>query len=306
VDKSLHIHHVYHSGANKKYYTTVLGYINNHDYDISVNMSPLGEFIEKGVLDNTDVLSYQTFPDEFNTRKFNPKVIDKSDSIFNTFKGFKILSDAHDCGDKDAYTRMPKGKEIPRVKCFPTKWFLKNYNVILTSTVSADPKTFYDKFNRDIIISCKFGHKDNGYYGHVIRKSVVSYLQESFNDITDFEWMPIKSEYFKQLQKTMIVIGAPGWGRYNGSYWGAMQAGAMLFAYTALNDIKLFPHTDLVDGDDFVSYDMFNFKTKLNRILNNPDEINRIRNNGRFKFAKGLDYKKSADQLVQFLKGEIK
>jgi glycosyltransferase involved in cell wall biosynthesis len=60
---------------------------------------------------------------------------------------------------------------------------------------------------------------------------------------------------------------------------------------------------DLADGDDYISYDLFDFKTKLRRILDDPDEIDRVRNNGRQVFAEGLNYKKSADQLVKFLKG---
>jgi hypothetical protein len=199
---------------------------------------------------------------------------------------------------------MLDGRKIPRVKCYPTTWFLENYNVVLVSSVSANPGVFSDIFNRIINVSCKFGKKEDGFYGHTIRESVVKYLSESFLYDTDFTWVEDKNEYFGELQWTKIVIGAPGWGRHNASYWGAFKAGAMLFAHRSLNDIKLFPHVDLVDGDDYISYDLFNFKTKLRRILDDPDEMDRVRNNGRRMFADGLNYKKSADQLVKFLKDE--
>jgi len=300
----MNLHHVFHSGANTKYYIAVLGYIQKDKSNgITVSKSSLSEFIERGAPDGTDVLSYQTFPDEHNPKKFNQQVIYKSDLQFHKFKGRKILVDTYDCGDKDAFSRMHGGRDIPRVKCYPTNWFLKNYNVVLVSSVSGNPGVFKDKFNRTIEVSCKFGKKHYGFYGHSIRESVIRYLEESFPYHTDFRWVEKKEKYFKELQWTKIVIGAPGWGRHNASYWGALKAGAMLFAHRSLNDIKLFPHADLIDGNDYISYDLFNFKMKLRRILDDPDEIDRVRNNGRKKFAKGLNYKKSADQLIKFLKG---
>lgn len=301
----MNLHHVYHSGANTKYYIAVLGYIHKEkSYGITVSKSSLGEFIDNSTPEGTDVLSYQTFPDEYNYRKFSPQVISKSDFQFHAFKGRKILVDTHDCGDKDAFSRMANGKDISRVKCYPTSWFLKNYNVVLVSSVSANPGVFEDKYNRTISVSCKFGKKEDRFYGHTIRESVVKYLLESFSSCTNFTWVENKKEYFEELKWTQIVIGAPGWGRHNASYWGALKAGAMLFAHRSLNDVKLFPHADLIDGDDYVSYDLFNFETKLMRILDDSNEIDRIRKNGRQKFAEGLNYKKSADQFVKFLKDE--
>lgn len=305
--RGLNLHHVYHSGANRKYYLAVLAYIHNHpEYDISVSRSSLGEFIDVGVPPGTDVLSYQTFPDESNMKKFNPKVVSQSDFRFHKFGGEKIIVDAHDCGDKDAYSRMGSNKILPRVKSYPTAWFLKNYNVILSSTVSANPGIFMDIYTRTIPISCKFGRKEQGFYGHIIRETVETYLRQSFDSMTSFNWVEDKAEYFRELKWTNIVVGAPGWGRYNGSYWGALKSGALLFAHRSLDDIKLLPHSDLIDGEDYVSYDLFNFKIKLQRLLDSPDEVERIRNNGRMKFKEGFDYKKSADQLVNHLKGEIK
>lgn len=305
--RGINLHHVDHSGANRKYYLAILAYINRHpEYDINITTASLSEFIEKGVPNGTDVLSYQTFPDERNEKKFNPSIIYKSDCVFHSFAGKKILVDVHDCGDNDSFTRIFAGKEMPRVKCFPSTWFLENYNVILCSTVSANPGVFPDKYERNIQISCKFGQKCYGFYGHTIRETVLMYLRTWFNELTNFDWVSPKSKYFEELLWTKIVIGAPGWGRYNGSYWGAIKAGALLFAHCSLNDIKLFPHVDLVDGDDYISYDLFNFKTKLKRLLFHPEEIERIRNNGRQKFKDGLDYKKSADQFVSYLKGEVK
>jgi len=302
---NINLHHVDHNGANRKYYLAVLKHINEDPaYGVTVTTSRLTDFIREGVPDGTDVLSYQTFPDEFNLKKYSPAAIRESDSHFHSFKGQKILVDAHDCGDEDAYSRMASSHILPRVKCFPTKWFLNGYNVIMTSTVSANPGVFPDTFERTINISCKFGPKGDWFYGHPIRAIVTRYLEESFKEETNFEWVSAKNDYFKELRQTRIVVGAPGWGRYNGSYWGALKAGALLFAHRSLNEIQLFPHSRLIDGHDYVSYDLFDFKTKLYRILHDEKEFERIRNNGRKKFEQGLNHKESADQLTKFLKGE--
>jgi len=301
---NVHLHHVNHSGANRWYYLAVLDYVKeNPSYGVTTSRSSLREFISVGAPEGTDVLSYQTFPDEFNPKKFNPKVIEQSDLQFHTFNGRKLLIDTHDCGDEDSYSRMLSGIVLPRVKCFPSKWFLDNHNVVLLSTVSTTPGVLPDEGERTITISCKFGRKPIDFYHHQIRASVEQYLRKDFDDLTHFDWVEGKERYLKELRRTKIVIGAPGWGRYNASYWGALKSGALLFAHRSLNEIKLFPHSDLIDGEDYVSYDLFDFKIRLDRILHQPDEIERIRNNGRRKFEQGLDYKKSADQLVKFLKG---
>ena len=298
----MNLHHVDHSGANKKYYLAVLSYINKEkSYGVNVTQSSLGEFIDKGAPEGTDVLSYQTFPDEYNPKKFNPQVIEKSDLQFHLFRGRKLLVDTHDNGDKDAFSRMVSGIVLPRVKCFPSKWYLKNHIVVLISTASTHPGVYPDKLFRDITISCKFGKNKEGFYDHPIREIVQRYLDESF--LVDCEWVDGIGKYMAELRRTKIVIGAPGWGAHNASYWGAMKAGALLFAHRTLNDIKLFPHSDLIDGEDYISYDLFNFKRKLDRIFHQPEEIERIRKNGRRKFEEGLNYQKSADQLVNFLKG---
>ena len=302
---NIHLHHVYHSGANRWYYLSVLKYIKEHpSYGVTVTTSNLSNFIREGVPDGTDVLSYQTFPDEHNRKKFNPASIEASDLHFHSFEGQKILVDTHDCGDKDAFSRMASSHILPKVKSYPTKFFLKGNNVILVSAPSVKREVFPDLPDRPINISCKFGERGDWFYGHPIRAIVTRYLEESFKEETDFKWVPSKIDYFEEMQRTRIVVGAPGWGRYNGSYWQALKAGALLFAHRSLNEIQVFPHSRLVDGHDYVSYDLFDFKTKLYRILHDEKEFDRIRNNGREKFRQGLNYKKSAEQLTKFLKGE--
>jgi len=299
--------HVVHTGAAIKHYIDVLRFIQgNKSYGIDVSIVNLGYFIEKGIPLKTDVLSYQTFPDESHIGKFNRKNISKADDIFNAFKGHKIIVDCHDCGDKDAFSRFYNTKEFPRVKVCPTDWFLKNYNVILLSTTYIQPGSIPDKYNRDIEISYKFGGRERGFYGHTIRETVIDYMEKYYADRSEGGWVHRIEAYQEYLGRTLIAIGAPGWGRYNGTYWLAMKVGALLFAHRSFEDIHFLPHADLIPDEDYVSYDLFNFRIKLDRILNDREEIDRIRNNGSNKFDIGVDYKKSADQLVEYLRRNVK
>ena len=306
---TLHIYHVFHSGANTHYYSKVLSLMNeNKYYDVRVTKIRVDKFHQEGVPHDVDVLTYQTYPDEFHTGKFSPIVVDPADKLFRSFQGLKILVCTHDFADADSFSRFADSKTLPRIKCFPSKWFMENYNVILLSTFSTETndKVYPDKFPRDIKMSCKFGSKhEDLFYGHRIRECVVETLQKFFPDQVDYEWIAGKKKYLDQLHRVLIVIGAPGWGYFNGSYVGALKAGCLLFAYRALNDIHFLPHADLIDGEDYVSYDLFNFKTKLQRLLDNPEEIERIRENGRNKFKRGYNTQITADKFYAYLKKEL-
>lgn len=297
------LHHVYHTGANNKYFLNVINALGENKIEL-VKQGLYG-FSLNGVSEGTNILTYQTFPDQHN-KKFNKNLIKKTDEIFNSFKGLKILVCSHDCGDIDSFARFPDTKTLPRVKCFPTEWFVNNYNVILLSTVSSFEHTYNDGLNREVVISCNFGNKHDGFYHHVIREKVIDYLEVTYLDFTSFGWVHGKEEYVKSLRKALIVIGAPGWGRYNGSYSGALRAGALLFAHRSLNDIQFLPHAKLIDGEDYVSYDLFNFRIKLQRLLDSPEEIDRIRMNGRQKWEEGFNIKKSAEQFIGYLDKEIR
>jgi len=272
-------------------------------FDVNIVVSRLDEYEKTGNMD-ADVLLYQTFPDEFLEKKFNPKLVEKTDKLFEEFAGLKILVCTHDNGDMDSFTRFSNGKDIPRVKCFPSKWFIKNFNVVLKSTISiGSPQIFPDILKRDIIISCKFGNTTGNFYGHGIRESVIEQLENNFESITDFHWEMGRKAYIESLRKSLIAIGAPGWGQYSGTYQCALRSGTLLFAHTCLKDIHYLPHYDLVDGKDFVSYDLYNFGVKLLRLLNDPDKIERIRNSGRKAFLKGYDVEKSAKRFYSYLIG---
>jgi len=276
------IHHIMHTGANNFYWLSVLNELRTV-YGIQVKISRLNHYEREGNWDG-DVLTYQTFPDENQPSKFNPKLTEKTDKLFNEFQGLKILVDSHDDGDKDAFTRF-NNWSTPRIKAFPSKRFMKDYNVVLKTTFSSELMEIYpDKYDRDIILSCKFGEHR---YHHDIRDGIKHQL-EKFSDV-NFEWEPGREAFIDSLRKTLISIAAPGHGQHTATHQCTFRSGALLFTHTSFNDIHYLPHYDLVDGVDFISYDLFNFTDKLKWVLSKPDMIHNIRMNGQHALEQGYN-----------------
>ncbi len=305
-ERNIKLRHIYHTGANIGYYHRVLSTLMS-EKNVTIELIPLNDYLKVGNSGNIDVLSYQTFPDEKLNTKFNPNLVRMTDKLFHGFKGLKIIFDAQDCSDADAFSRFPDSKELPRVKSFPSKWFLEEYNVIMIAGIAAtDIRTFPDGPKRDIEISCKFGGATGKYYFHRIRESVIEQLKLFFPKRVDFKQTEgNRKMYTEELRRTLISIGAPGWGAFSGSYQCALRAGALLFAHRTINDIQYLAHADLVDGEDYISYDLYNFHRKLKRLLDNPEEIERVRKNGREKFDMGFNYSKSVDILHTFIKENL-
>lgn len=292
------LQHIYHTGANNKYFIDVL-----RGMSASIYFDRL-DFYSRNGNRNVDILTYQTFPDENIPGKFNPKLVEQTDKLFNEFQGLKILVDSHDNGDRDAFSRFDAG--IPRVKCFPSHRFERDYNVVLRSTFSVkDTTIFPDEFVRDIRISCKFGkHK----YHHTIREGVSRQLgsHTPFFNLTSWGWEDGRDALVDSLRRTMISVCAPGHGQYSGAYQCTLRAGALLFAHRCLNDIHYLPHYDLKDGTDFVSYDLFNFPDELKRLINDPAHIHNVRMSGQLAFMKGYNVEQSADQFYNYLEEQLK
>jgi len=300
--KKISLTHVYHTGANIGYYHRVLDIMQNK-YPINCTLVRLDDYVKQGN-PSTDVLSYQTFPDEHHKGKFNPNLVKLGDKFFQQFTGHKILFDANDSGEVDSFSRFKNSKELPRIKSFPSKWFMEHYNVFLSASFAAtDYRTWPDELERTIKISCKFG----GYsYFHKIRELVVEQLNTFFPGKVDFKRVEGRVAYTNELKRTLIAIGAPGWGQYSATHHCALRVGTLLFAHEAINDVKWLPHADLIDGEDFVSYNLYNFKFKLQRLLDSPGEIERIRKNGREKIKMGYSIEKSADAFYKYLSGVLK
>jgi len=309
------IRYVRHTGANTKYVEAVLFYLHD-EFKVDVFVTRLDEYARIGNVPS-DVLLYHTYAEERVEGKFNPSLVEKTDKLFREFAGLKILVCTHDNGNTDSFPRFEDGKELPRIKCFPTERFSRDFNVVMVSTASIEShpdipfpgvKMFSDLPRRDIMINCKLGNSEpySRYYPHNIRSYVVQNLQKHFIEHVDFGWCDGRGAYTHSLRMSQIAVGAPGFGQYSATHQLSLRTGTLLFAHTCFKDIEYLPWYDLQDGEDFVSYDQFNFVDKLRWLINEPDRIEHIRHNGRRAFGVGYDPQKSAHHFLLYLEKELR
>jgi len=297
---------IHHKGANGKYLLHVLNILKERNH-IELWVDGLGEYFTIGNR-NVDVLLYQTFPDVSN-RKFNAKASKKTDKLFNEFQGLKILVDTNDNGDRDSYSRF-NDKTIPRVKCFPSHRFVKEYNVVLRSTfniegIDCTAQTFPDECKRDIIINCKLGHKKIDFYEHRIREEVLRLLERDFFSETDIDWEVDYFAFLDSLKRTQIAVACPGWGQWTNTHQLALRTGTLLFCHDCFNDINFLPNIDLIEGIDYISFNLFNFSDKLRWLLDHLEIVGEVGFNGRGSFIMGYSPKKSASKFYNYLKKEL-
>jgi hypothetical protein len=104
------------------------------------------------------------------------------------------------------------------------------------------------------------------------------------------------------LEKVLISVSCPGYGDISGATYYTLQAGACLLVHEHFNRIKLLPHVDLIDGEDYVSFNVDTFEKKLRELLDNPERTRLIGRSGQAKMGPGLDVNRSCRELFQKLK----
>lgn len=297
--------YVYHAGANCQYFETMLQTIGY--YEAMVSADPLFEYkivrpSECLSVDINDynVLVYQTFPDATNKKKFNPvSIMNLDNTIWHRFKGFKILLDSFDMGDCNGYERF--GTMWPRIKHVPSYDYLKRFDVISTLITTGWDQRRVLPFSlyatRDIPIHCAF---TVGVYPHQRREGIIKILCDDFLEYVSFERIPVY-DYGSFLQRVNVSVVAGGFGETSGSAYSALQSGALLFAHEKINEVKLFPFVDLIDGEDYISFNLENFVEKLDWILSDPQKRNLISLSGQKKFFEGFDPERSAKEFLEYL-----
>lgn len=301
--------YAYHAGANCAYFETMLQIIGYHEAMVSAD--PIFEYKivrppEFITMDTRDynVLVYQTFPDATNKKKFNPMGIKKLDDVFLKFPGFKILLDSFDMGGYNGYERF--ANMWPRIKHVPSYDCLKEFDVIsILCTTGWDQRRFLSAPDlcqkRDIPIHCAF---TIGVYPHKRRESIMKILRDDFLEYVSFERIPVY-KYGSFLQRVNVSVVAGGFGETSGSAYPALQSGALLFVHEKIKDVKLFPFVDLVDGEDYISFNLENFVAKLDWILSDPHKRNEISLSGQKKFFHGFDPERSAKEFLEYLQIRI-
>lgn len=290
--------YLYHAGANCQYFETMLKHLGKRDdfsYDI-IRPAQIGDTD----MEKYDVIVYQTFPDNTHPGKYNPVVIAGLDEVFIRFNGFKILLDSFDMGNNNGFERF--GRAWPRIKHVPSYNYIDKFDVIsILCTTGWQQKKYNEipkEVNRDILIHCAF---TVGVYPHKIRESIMEKLNNDFCDFTSFERIPV-SGYNEFLRRVEVSVVSTGFGETSGNAYPTLQSGALLFVHEKIREVKLLPFTDLVDGEDYVSFNLDNFVEKLDWILVNEKKRRKIQRSGQKKFFEGFDPARSANEFLGYLK----
>jgi hypothetical protein len=249
-----------------------------------------------------NVMVYQTFPDEKKVFKFKPHLIEKADKKFLEFNGLKILFDSHDWPEENGYERF--GMQYPRIKHIPGVKYKEKFDVILAIPHDLSGRKQHEpplEVKRNVMIHCAFSI---GCYPHKIREDILDILKAEYSDKTSFQRVSIH-RYERFLRSVKITVTADGFGP-SAANVQTLHAGTLLFVHEhAIHNIQILPHTNLVDGEDYVSFNFENFRDKLNWLISDSDAVDRIRLSGQRKFFDGFDYQKSANQFYDYLRGRI-
>ena len=324
--------YVRHKSCNEKYLSLVL---NKMIGLIDLSVVNLEHYAVRGknYQNDFDVIIYHTFPHQNHPNKWNTNLIEYTDNLFFDFKGHKILFDSHDSGNVDAFSRF-KNKNIPRIKAWPSYKMISEYNIIQTvagggGMLPATEDNFLDElsddnFNlwksnwpndKDMSISyiVSYGYHNTSYmdYPTYISKSEDNkFIRENTRDClrnykrikTDMV-MKSQVDFHNHLKTSLVSVSVPGWGEGCLRQYEAPLYGCLNLLHESISEIKLLPHVDLIDGEDFISFNIENLHEKLNYIFDNLDIINTIRYNGKKKLHVGYNHQKSANQLVSYING---
>ena len=324
--------YVRHKSCNEKYLSLVL---NKMIGLIDLSVVDLEHYAVRGknYQNDFDVIIYHTFPHQNHPNKWNTNLIECTDNLFFDFKGHKILFDSHDSGNVDAFSRF-KNKNIPRIKAWPSYKMISEYNIIQTVAGGAGrlhtaednflDELSDDNFNlwksnwpndKDMSISyiVSYGYHNTSYmdYPTYISKSEDNkFIRENTRDClqnykrikTDMV-MKSQVDFHNHLKTSLVSVSVPGWGEGCLRQYEAPLYGCLNLLHESISEIKLLPHVDLIDGEDFISFNIENLHEKLNYIFDNLDIINTIRYNGKKKLHVGYNHQKSANQLVSYING---
>jgi len=287
---------VKHHCCNLDYLIKCIKYLNKNKL-IDAKIVDLKDYLKINQ-SSYDILIYHTFPGEFSPEHFNPvSLIKKTDKKFHKFKKYKILFDSHDGGSVDGFSRF-NNRHIPRIKNAPHKEFLKKYNVISTTTypINILPVRYSVK-NIDISFCVSLS-------SNLIRKKIIKklrkYKKTKSKKLTEKRIMS-KEKYRNHLEKVWISVCAPGWGEGTFRHLETLNAKSLMFAYENIKKIKLLPNSNLIEGKDYISFNLDNIKDKLDFLLENKNKIKNISENGYKKFLKGYSIEKAALKLYKKL-----
>ncbi|WP_241392592.1 glycosyltransferase [Rippkaea orientalis] len=266
-----------------------------------------------------DVVIYATFPDE-EAPQFNKirSVIPQTDEKFLGFKKTRILFDSLSHGSKDGFPRL-NDYSIPRLKTAPDKEYLQKFNVILPLTypigmyikspaynyllgLPFSPKTINKTVDISYRVNPGLGDSE-GSYRQQIRMKILDKLEPYAKAYSlDTNYQEKDPNYNHYLAKVLISVCPPGHGPGTFRHLETLNAQSLMFSHDSINDIKLLPNAELIEGEDYIAFNLDNITDKLDQLLANPKSIESIAKRGYEKFKRGYSSYRTAMRLYQILR----
>jgi len=257
----------------------------------SIDVITLDEYLNSDQ-SQYNVLIYNTFANDKHRYKFDRKLTSACDDKFKQFTGFKILFDNHDDGAKDGFERLADCT-IPRIKANPDYRVIEKFNVIMTIPFVAYPIYCEPQNERNCQILCSMRTE-----GMPPTRQAVKDRIKQFNPLTDKLSPRLHAE---RLCRTLINIVPTGNGSSSRTHTDTLSAGALLLAEEGIENIKLLPNIDLIENEHFVTFNLDSITNKLETLLNDRKEIDRIRENGHRAFIEGYNMINTSNQLFKYL-----
>ena len=286
--------YVHDGGASREYWELMLPRMTELFAGFNYKQIDLVEYLAYNQ-DEFDFIVYHTFPDETHPWKYRKELIVRTDKKFLKFTGIKILFDSRDATNDNGFPRF--GVLFPRIKHCGGPEYSRKFDVIAT-VPGILIKPVESKSGREVLVHCAFNTE--GYF-HNIRADVMKILHESFQESTDFNRIR-RGVYQDFLCNTYIAVSAPGYGDTSTTAYYAMNAGTCLFAHEAFNKLYIMPQVKLIDGEDYVSFNLDNMETKLRDLLSNLEKVQKIGESGRRKLIEGMNLDMSCWEFYGKLK----
>ncbi len=263
-----------------------------------------------------DVVIYATFPDE-NALQFNKvrAIIPQTDEKFLSFKGVKLLFDTHSHGNLDGFPRF-NNISLPRIKTAPWKQSIEKFNVIFKTT---HPIGFFPRspayryvglfpfaaknINKNVDISYRVILNEVDNYRSKIRREILKILEPyAKSHSLDTQYKLKDMNYQNYLSQVLISVCPPGHGPGTFRHLETLNAKSLMFSHDSINDIQLLPHADLIEGEDYISFNLENLTNKLDWLLANRKQIQLIAERGHKKFQIGYSVPRSTIRLYKMLR----
>jgi len=297
----INIFYITHSGIAVPYLTSMLEYLKEENL-ICLQVAALGK-VSRESIPSDAVIVYQTYADEQH-HKFRPDLTSKTDPIILENSKRVILFDAHDSGSVDGFSRLPK---LPRIKNTPNVMKMQEYNVVVPTTFPVKLRP-YKPCSKDTDISFKVSLMEESVHpSKRIRGKIESKLAKyKYGSKLSIDLKKDKKiDYQTHLSKTRISVNAPGYGEACIRHLLTLSNNSCMLAHESIDNIKLLPGANLVEGDDYISFSLDTLYEKLDYLLSRPREIKRISANGMKKFNEGYPVHKPAIQLLNFIKENL-